>query len=75
MLKTYRPYIEITRKRDSDSRYVYSAFIHIKGDHWAALEHTDLKSSASNFFQTDRGFINRVRRFADALGIELEESF
>lgn len=71
-----KPYIEIVRYK-SDGTYIYVATPHLeiggKNDFWTPLEYR--VGSGINKFNTLKQYLNRVRAYGIAWGIEVEENY
>ena len=73
--KKYTPYIEITKHTDIDGKQVLVATIHKRDDFWTGMEYKKVKTKSTIHFNTEAGYLARVRSWGEALGIEVEENY
>ena len=73
--KKHTPYIEITKYTDVKERHVLVATLWKGDDYWPGLEYTVSKVKSNTMANTKNGFLDRIRSWGLALGLEVEENF
>ena len=74
-MSKFTPYIEITKRKNIKGREVLEAIIWVGEDFWPGLTYTRSKSKANTFFNTEKGFLARVNRFGEILGLKVEKNY